>query len=131
MNSLRVAISDLFKIMSIGNQTYRLQNIMCLDSVYFDWRFLTSPPDGGYVRNDISFLFKRWKSWRFAERIANSSRLPLNTLSFRALARNPTFSCFYLLLIPDTHIILIIVLNFLPPSAFRLPSSDYNTSSTH
>ena len=29
--------------MTIGNQTYRLQNIMCLDSVYFDWRFLTSP----------------------------------------------------------------------------------------
>ena len=90
--------------MTIGNQTYRLQNIMWLDSVYFDWRFLTSPPDGGYVRNDISFLFKRWKSWRFAERIANSSILPLNALSFRALARNPTFSCFYLLLIPDTHI---------------------------
>jgi hypothetical protein len=39
--------------MTIGNQTYCLKKIMCLDSVYFDWRFLTFPPDGGYVRNVI------------------------------------------------------------------------------
>ena len=43
--------------MSIGNYVYKIYFFLCQYSVSLDWRFLTSPPDGGFVRNDNSFCF--------------------------------------------------------------------------
>ena len=52
-------------------------------------RFLTPPPDGGFVRNDNINKFKmKGKQWRFAEQIATASLMQHKILSFRALARN-------------------------------------------
>jgi hypothetical protein len=38
--------------MSIGNHTYDTYFFLYQDTVCYNWRFLTSPPDGGFVRND-------------------------------------------------------------------------------
>jgi len=71
--------------MAIGNHAYTMYFFLYQYSVFLIWRFLTSPPDGGFVRNDkINFFSVMGKQWRFAERIAIASPLPHKTLSFRA-----------------------------------------------
>jgi hypothetical protein len=60
--------------MSIGNHTYDTYFFLYQDTVCYNWRFLTSPPDGGFVRNDnFNWFNLMGKHWRFAERIANTS----------------------------------------------------------
>jgi hypothetical protein len=57
--------------MTIGTQAYRYLYIMCLDSVYFDWRllavsssrltwtrFLIPPPASGYI---TTLEIPRWR----------------------------------------------------------------------
>ena len=38
--------------MSVGNHAFKTYFFLYQDTVCFNWRFLTSPPDGGFVRND-------------------------------------------------------------------------------
>ena len=81
--------------MSIGNNEYNMYFFLFQDTVSFNWRFLTSPPDGGFVRNDnINWCSVTGKQWRFAEQIATASLMQHKILSFRALARNLIINCF-------------------------------------
>jgi len=85
--------------MSIGNHAYDMYFFLCQVIVFLNWRFLTSPPDGGFVRNDnINWCSVMGKQWRFAERIATASLMPHKTLSFRALARNLIINCFEIII---------------------------------
>jgi len=75
--------------MAIGYQAYTMYFFLYQDSVFLIWRFLTSPPDGGFVRNDKINLFRvKGKQWRFAQRITIASPIPHKTLSFRAEAQS-------------------------------------------
>jgi hypothetical protein len=72
-------------LMAIGYQAYTMYFFLYQDLVFLFWRFLTSPPDGGFVRNDKINLFRvTGKQWRFVQRIAIASPIPNKTLSFRA-----------------------------------------------
>ena len=85
--------------LSIGNHAYNMYFFLCQDTVSINWRFLTSPPDGGFVRNDsINLCSVIGKHWRFALRIANASLIPHKILSFRALARNLIINCFEIII---------------------------------
>jgi hypothetical protein len=79
----------IFNKMAIGNQAYNIYFFLYQDSVFLIWRFLTSPPDGGFVRNDkFNLCSVMGKQWRFAQRIAIASPMPQKTLSFRAEAQS-------------------------------------------
>jgi hypothetical protein len=60
--------------MSIGNHAYNMYIYLCQVIVFLNWRFLTSLPDDGFVRNDnINWFSLIGKQWLFAERIATAS----------------------------------------------------------
>jgi hypothetical protein len=85
--------------MSIGNHAYNMYFFLCHFIVFLNWRFLTSPPDGGFVRNDnINRCSEMGKQWRYDERIATASLMPHKTLSFRALTRNLIINYFEIII---------------------------------
>jgi hypothetical protein len=91
--------------MSFGNHAYDMYFFLCQVIVFLNWRFLTSPPYGGFVRNDnINWCSVMGKQWRFAQWIATASLMSHKTLSFRALARNLIINCFEIIIDTDTHI---------------------------
>src|SRR5450759_1657253 len=97
--------------MSIGNHVYNMYFFLNQYSVSLDWRlaapsstlrrsrFLTTPPDGGFVRNDkVICCSVKGKQWLFAERIATAFPMLHKVLSFRALARNLIINYFEIII---------------------------------